>query len=150
MLFLADAIRTGSRYRMNLDKAEGWYRHAASLGSGRAMYGLGLVHLSRGEDAKAIQAFEVGVERNCGAAMWVLGRMYREGRGVEPDLARAFSLWARGRSVGHIWSSRDLSRLQIDGGLGTVERMRGYLAFLADLAALPLAMLGRKTDRLMR
>jgi TPR repeat protein len=151
MLFVADAMRNGGDYEVDLEKPEGWYRHAASHGSGRAMYGIGLIHLTRRDMEKAVEAFEAAGERGCGAAMWVLGLLYRRGgAGIPPDIDKARALLARGASQGHVWSSRTMSVVLMSGRYGLWARLRGYATYLAAFFAAPIAIVGGRVDRVMR
>ena len=151
MLFVADSLRRGSDWKIDLDKSAGWYGHAASLGSGRAMYGLGRVHLARRELDKAIDALEAACDRGCGAAMWTLGLLYKQGGdGVAPDIDKARALFERGASQGHIWSSRTLSILLMSGRYGFWARLFGYGRYLTAFIAAPVAIFSGNTDRIMR
>jgi len=119
MLFIADALRRGGDYPVDLEKSQGWYRHAALLGSGRALYGLGLIHLAKDDIRSAIETFEAAGERGCGAAMWVLGLMYKQGgASLAPDIDKARELLRRGASLGHVWSRRTLSVILMSGRYG--------------------------------
>ncbi|WP_372786731.1 tetratricopeptide repeat protein [Phenylobacterium sp.] len=153
MLFLADAIRRGDRYRIDLEKSERWYKRAASLGSGRAMYGLGLVHLARRDLQNAIEAWRSAGERGCGAAMWVLGRLHLHGDGDgggAPDAGAARAFFERGASLGHVWSTRSLALLLMTGRFGLGQRLRGYDKYLRCFVAMAFAMLGKRVDPVMR
>ena len=151
MLFVADALRKGDDYKVDLEKSQGWYGHAASLGSGRAMYGLGLIHLARGDIGNAIEAFESAGERGCGAAMWALGLLYKQGgAGVSRDIDQARALLERGASLGHVWSSRTLSLLLMSGRYGLWARLRGYATYLASFIATLSAVCGGRVDLVMR
>jgi TPR repeat protein len=151
MLFVADVLRRGDGYKVDLEKSQGWYGHAASLGSGRAMYGLGLVHLTRGNSGNAIDAFEAAGERGCGAALWALGLLYRQGgAGVSQDIDKARTLFERGASLGHVWSSRSLSILLMSGRYGLSGRMRGCATYLAGFVAAPIMVARGKVDQIMR
>lgn len=151
MLFLADAIRRGDGYRIDLEKSEGWYKHAASLGSGRAMYGLGLVHLARRDLPNAFEAWRSAGERGCGAAMWVLGRVHLHGDGgVAPDAGVARAFFEQGSSLGHVWSTRSLALLLMTGRFGLSQRLRGYLEYLGSFVSMLFAMFGKRADPVMR
>lgn len=149
ILFVADALRAGDRYELDLEKAEGWYSRAASLGSGRAMYGIGCIHVTKGAYAEAVAAFEVGAERNCGAAMWALGLIYSQGGGVPVDRERAIACWELGSRSGHVWSRRSLSRALIGGGQGVAAQAKGYALLASALVSLTYAVLVNKTDAVM-
>jgi len=151
MLFVADALRRGDGYKVDLEKSQGWYRHAASLGSGRAIYGLGLVHLARGDPGSAIEAFEAAGERGCGAALWALGLLHRQGgAGVSQDIDKARALFERGASLGHVWSSRSLSILLMSGRYGLCARIRGCAIYLAQFVAAPIMVARGRVDQIMR
>jgi TPR repeat protein len=151
MLFAADALRRGDDYKVDLEKSQGWYGHAASLGSGRAMYGLGLIHLTKGDIGHAIEAFEGAGERGCGAAMWALGLLYKQGStGVSQDIDKARALLERGASLGHVWSSRTLSLLLMSGRYGLWARLRGYATYSVGFIATLVAVCAGRVDRVMR
>jgi TPR repeat protein len=151
MLFLADALRKGDAYEVDLEKSEGWYSHAASFGSGRALYGLGLIRLAKRNTRHAIEAFEAAGARGCGAGMWAIGLLYKQGgQDVPPDIDRARTYLKRGASLGHVWSSRTLSLLLMTGRYGFWARLRGCVIYLAYLVAAPVAIIGGRIDRVMR
>lgn len=151
MLFLADAIRKGDHYRIDLDNSESWYQHAAALGSGRAMYGLGLVHLQRGDVGTAIDAFKSAGDRGCGAALWALGLLYRRGGGdITPDSDAARAFFERGAALGHVWSSRSLSLLLMTGRYGLWHRLGGYARYVAGFVAAPLMVISNRVDPVIR
>jgi TPR repeat protein len=151
MLFLADSLRNGDDGKADLNKSEGWYSRAASLGSGRALYGLGLIQLRRGEIAKAVQAFEAAGEQRCGAALWALGLIYKQGdESVAPDIEQARAHFERGASLGHVWSSRSLSVLLMSGHWGFLAHLRGVATYLTGFVAAAVAILSNRHDRVMR
>jgi len=151
ILFVADAIRKGDLYRLDLDKAEGWYKRAVALGSGRAMYGLGLVHLARRDLGAAIEALQAAGHRGCGAALWALGLLYRQGgEGMTSDIALARAYFERGASLGHVWASRSLALMLMTGQFGFWQRLRGYAKYLGGFIAAPLAIFGNRVDQVMR
>ncbi|WP_293903702.1 tetratricopeptide repeat protein, partial [Phenylobacterium sp.] len=151
MLFVADALRKGDGYKVDLEKSQGWYGHAASLGSGRAMYGLGLIHLARSDIGNAIEAFEAAGERGRGVALWALGLLYEQGGGgISQDTDKARAHLERGASLGPVWSSRTLSILLMSGRYGTWPRLRGYATYLTGFVAAPIAVARGRVDLIMR
>ena len=151
MLFVADAMRRGDDHEVDLEASEGWYRRAASLGSGRAMYGLGLIHLARHEIESATEAFETAGERGCGAALWVLGLLHRQGgEGVSPDMDKARAFLKRGSALGHVWSTRSLAVLLMGGRYGLWARLKGYALYAAGFLVVSVAIIRGKSDPVMR
>jgi len=145
MLFVADAMRRGSYYDLDLEKAEGWYWHAAHKGSGRAMYGLGAIYCLRGDYARAVETLEGGAQKGCGAAIHRLGKMYFDGEGVDADRGKALALWERGAALGYLWAKRSLYRALIRGGLG--DKLRGAAVCISAIFDVPVIVFGNKYDR---
>ena len=115
------------------------------------MYGLGLIHLAKGDIGNAIEAFEAAGKRGCGAAMWAQGLLYKQGgAGVSRDIDKARALLERGTSLGHVWSSRTLSLLLMSGRYGLWARLRGCATYLAGFIAAPIAICRERVDRVMR
>lgn len=144
MLFLADAARRGSYYKVNLESAEGWYLHAARKGSGRAMYGLGVIYCIRQDYARAIEILEAGAQKDCGAAIHRLGKIYFEGEGVDADRSKALALWERAAALGYLWAKRRLWRTLISGGIR--DKVRGVAVFISALFDVPVIVFGDKYD----
>jgi len=150
MLYIADAIRTGTIYEIDLEKAEGWYLQPAVCDTARALYGIGQIHLARGDHARAVDAFSRAADMSFGPALNVLGSMYFKGEGGRPDIHKAKDLWERGASVGHSWSRRNLARKSISGVFGLRHVPRGVWLFLCELVDIPVIVFGNPhTDRLM-
>jgi len=151
MLFLADALRKGQGCELDLHASETWYRRAALFGSGRAMYGLGMINFSKNDIGSVVEDMEAGAERGCGAALWALGLLYKQGgEGFSRDVDKARAFLERGAALGHVWSSRTLAILLMSGRYGLRARLRGYVTYLACFLAAPMAICGGSVDRIMR
>jgi len=145
MLFVADAMRHGSYYDLDLEKAEGWYLHAAHKGSGRAMYGLGVIYCSRQDYARAMETLEAGAKKDCGAAIHRLGKIYFNGEGVDADRDKALALWERAAALGYLWAKRSLYRALVKGGLR--DKLRGAVVCISAVFDVPVIVFGNKYDR---
>lgn len=145
MLFVADAMRRGSYYDLDLEKAEGWYLHAAHRGSGRAMYGLGVIYCLRRDYPRAMETLEAGAREGCGAAIYRLGKIYFDGEGVDVDRDKALALWERGAALGYLWAKRSLYRALIKGGVR--DKLRGAVVCISAIFDVPVIVFGNKYDR---
>ncbi len=149
MLYIADALRTGSTYQQDLEKAEGWYRLVAHAGLPHGAHGLGLIHRMRNKYSQAVEEFEVGVQRGFAPSMNVLGLMCFNGEGVKKDILKARRLWKRGIDLGNLWSKRNLARECVSVKFGVSNILYGILLFLSGTIDIPMIVWAdRYSDRL--
>ena len=149
MLYIADALRTGSTYQQDLEKAEGWYRHVVHAGLPHGAHGLGLIHRMRNKYSEAMEEFEVGVQGSFAPSMNMLGLMYFNGEGVEKDILKAKKLWRRALDLGNLWSKQNLARACVSGKFGVSNILYGIFLFLSGTIDIPIIVwTDRYSDRL--
>ena len=73
-------------------KAESLYRKAADQGHSHAQYQLGLFEFERNNASEACRLFEAAASQGHMSALGQMGKLYRDGRGVEQDFVKAARL----------------------------------------------------------
>jgi TPR repeat protein len=133
----------------NLDRAEFWFLSAWRAGSKMATFYLGRLYLKKQEYAKACSMFESGAELGYAPSIFHLGRIYRDGIGVEKDHERARALFERSAGLGHIYAQRALGRLLLSGEFGFCNRAKGVrLVIRAAIDATRELQRDRRSERL--
>jgi curved DNA-binding protein CbpA len=107
---------TGNGCQKDLEKAMGYYRQAARMGSISACFRLGCIYMNmKPEDANnqkmAAEYFQQAA--NCGhvASLFNLGLMYERGVGVKRDLKTASEMYGHAAARGDVQSKRRLEKL---------------------------------------
>jgi len=122
MLRLAWAYQKGIGVPADWDQAEYWYRRAFDAGPDRdkrlVTYYFGSFYLARKDFPKANEWFSVGAAMAFGPSINCLGRMYRDGLGVERRVDRARELFEQAAALGNLIARRNLVRLFMSGRLG--------------------------------
>lgn len=109
----------------DLCEAEHWYRMACEAGSPEAGFHLGRLYLKNQSSDQAREAFEIGAGRGYAPCLFHLGRIYRDGLGVESQFDRAREMFERAASLDHIYAKRALGRLLLSGRFGFLGRLKG-------------------------
>lgn len=118
-------IRTKKSGSSDLSEAEHWYRMACEAGSPEAAFYLGCLHLRNQSIDHAREAFEIGAGRGYAPCLFHLGRMYRDGLGVEPQFDRAREMFERAANLDHLYAKRALGRMLLAGRFGFWGRFKG-------------------------
>ncbi|RYG86329.1 MAG: sel1 repeat family protein [Alphaproteobacteria bacterium] len=118
ILHVANAMRSGTTYAVDLTTAEKWYRSASKYGSNRAFYGLALTYYATSRFDDVVAALKRPVAATFPPAMNVLGQMYYHGLGTSHDTEAALQLWRRGVELEHPRSRRSLARVFTSGAHG--------------------------------
>lgn len=133
----------------DLVKAEYWYQLAREAGSRVATFHLGRLYLRMQNADKAREVFEVGVQQDYAPCIFHLGRIYRDGLGVEPEFDKARALFERAASFDHIYAKRALGRLLLSGRFGFFDRFKGLrLVLCAAIEATREIQKNPKSERL--
>ena len=149
ILFIADAMLTGSWYEQDLPGAERWFEVAAKSGSVRGIAGSAATHLLMGRHADAIKELEEAISKRYPPAINSLAKLYFLGQGVPEDKAKALSLWREGAALGHLHSKRHLVHRSLRGHFGIFWFLRSipmYITLAID--AISVVLNNRYTDRL--
>jgi TPR repeat protein len=133
MRYIAQAYKDGTEVTRDLDQAEAWYRRAINAGSTHSMHSLGLLYLYKKEYLKAIEEFSAAVSKNSSPSMYILGRMYFRGEGVDRNISAARNLWENGVTLGHIPSRRHLADLLMTGQFGILQILRGVWLWISGV-----------------
>lgn len=120
------------------DEAEAlrWYSLAANNNSTMAQELLGFHFYSTKKYSDAITWYEKAASQENITALWRLGRMYRDGKGVDSDKNRAYSLFEQASQKGHVFARRDLAVLQMQGHRGAGRILSGLTLFLQSVTDL--------------
>lgn len=109
----------------DLCEAEHWYRMACEAGSPEAAFYLGCLYLKTKNNDQAREAFEIGARRGYAPCLFYLGRIYRDGWGVEAQCDRAREMFERAASLDHLYAKRALGRMLLSGRFGFWGRFKG-------------------------
>ena len=122
MLRLAWAYQKGIGVPADWGQAEYWYRRAFDAGSESdkrlVTYYFGSFYLARKDFQKANEWLSIGAAMAFGPSINCLGRMYRDGLGVERQAAKACQLFEQAAALGNLIARRNLVRLFISGRQG--------------------------------
>ncbi|RDU94535.1 tetratricopeptide repeat protein [Trinickia dinghuensis] len=109
----------------DINRAEFWFSSACEAGSGMATFYLGRLYLKEGEYEKAHMTFEKGANLGYAPSIFNLGRMYRDGIGVNKNFDVAHMHFERAANLGHIYAKRALGRILLSGEFGFFSRFGG-------------------------
>jgi TPR repeat protein len=118
---------------------------AASPGDGRILYQLGRTYFYDGQLQDGIAYFEQSAEAGYAQGQFVLGLIYVQGNGVEPDACRGGDLWMKAARQQHLYSKIFLVNNWLDGffqgcGLDVIEDdLKAFVMQARDLADTPKA-----------
>ena len=119
------AVRPKDAGGPDLCEAEHWYRMACEAGSPEATFYLGRLYLKTKSNDQAREAFEIGARRGYAPCLFHLGRIYRDGLGVERRFALAREMFERAASLDHLYAKRALGRMLLAGRFGFLGRFKG-------------------------
>ena len=130
MLYIGDAYDEKGAATTDLTQAAEWYSRAADRGSVLGRYKLGRVYLDLKRYAEAQRMFEIGVSENDAPSMNMLGRMYKNGIGVNRDISKARPLLERSVSLGNLFAKRSLAEILLRGNFGPLQFLRGIYLWI--------------------
>jgi hypothetical protein len=128
--FVGWMYATGCGVTRNEAEALKWYSVAANNGSAMAQELLGFHLYSTKKYSDAISWYEKAGTQGNMTALWRLGRMYRDGKGVDSDKNRAYSLFEKASQKGHVFARRDLAVLRMQGHRGVGQVLSGVFLFV--------------------
>lgn len=136
MMYIADAYRSGKGAKIDLVRAEEWYRRAAENGVILGTYELARMHLDAKRYVEAKETLAIGASKQHLPSINMLGTMYRDGLGVDRDLKRARDLFETAAAGGHVFAKRDLGAVLMRGKFGMCQTVRGLMLFMASIGDL--------------
>lgn len=138
---LAEHYESGIGVVQDLDMAERWFLKAAASKDGVAQLQLGLYYIRLNtltDFERAVSPLQAAAEKGLRDAQYFLGRLYLDGKGVEPDRALAMLWMSRASAQGHITAQRFLYLLKQadtpETGLALRELRRNLAAGEAQLS----------------
>lgn len=134
-----DAVLMGMCYERgigtekNQSTAARMYTLAAEQGSTDAYLPAGRAWLGAGKTDEAVKYLGMAADKGDSEAQYLLGCLYRGGRGVKADPTRALTYLRKAATAGHTGARAVLGKMYIDGDGVYTSRADG-LAFLRDAA----------------
>ena len=128
--FIGWMYYTGKGVDKDLRKASDWFSKAADKGDIEAKYGLGKVYISSENYSKSLTILLECANQGFPAALYSLGVMYRDGKGVETDRDKAYMYFKNGMKNGNLWSHRAWIGMLLGGYKGLLNRVIGVLALV--------------------
>lgn len=131
--YLARMLELGLGVDTDATAAMQLYRQAAAGGHLEALNRVALMHY-RGEAgasqdyAEAARLFELAADQGDRNALFNLGKLYFEGKGVEKDAAQAIAYYRQAADQDHILALNTLGALYLAGAKSTADiaQARGY------------------------
>lgn len=80
--------------------AEQWYQAAAGRGHPKAKIALGRLAMASDDDVTAMQQFEEAAELGEAEALYLIGRLHEQGKGVDADPEKAMQLFEQAANAG--------------------------------------------------
>ena len=134
MLRLGWAHERGIGTAVDLKQAETWYLRAREGGSvSDANDRLGSIYWGRKDYANACTAFAAGAAANNLRCMYWLGRMYRDGLGIDKQPETARTLFEQASLQGNLFARIALARLLMSGRFGVAKIFKGFNLYLVTL-----------------
>jgi TPR repeat protein len=99
-------------------KAEYWYQKAAKSGIPAGYYALAGMCFRAGLSNQVKIYMEHAAEEGYAPALFHLGQMYRFGKGVAVDEARAYEFYEKAAARGHVFARRAIAQRMIRGYFG--------------------------------
>lgn len=127
MIYIGIAYRNGHGITKDPKQAEKWFRQAADFGSILGLYELGRLYLTQKKFEDAHQTLRFAAAAGYAPAIYLMGRLYIFGQGVEMDIPKGMSLLEEASAWGHILATRHLGHALIRYGKGPVEYFRGLI-----------------------
>jgi TPR repeat protein len=125
-----------------------WYRKAAERGSSVAEFHLGTVLMKTGEKAEAFLWYTKAASSAYMPAVYRLAWAYETGAGAPIDKDRAFDLFKKNASRGHLPSELVLAKKMLKGSHGNFNRILGiYYVLKTYLQIVLIAWTDLEDDR---
>ncbi len=122
--------RDGRGVAKDREKARELFGRAVEGGSKEAFHGLASIYWKRKEYKEAYKALAAGAEANDMRCVYWLGRLYRDGQGVERDYHKARTLFERASNQGNLFARSALAILLMSGRCGTRSIVPGLILYL--------------------
>lgn len=120
---------------LDIEKAVGWFKIAAKLGSKEASFYCGKVALSTRQYEEALEWFRKSAAQEFGPALLWIGNMYIRGLAVEKDIDTGVQYLKRAARTGNFPARRELAVLMVQGKLGGTRVIAGLALFPYSIVA---------------
>lgn len=151
MIYLGEAFSQGTAGVLDFERAKNWYKRAADRGSALAEHLLAHVYLKTGAVDQALNSFMRSAARNYPPSIYMLGRMYFWGMGVQRNPAEGARLLELATKLGSIPAKGALAKYLVTNNLGVKAFLRGvWLGTVVRIQLLYFLLLARgpKKERL--
>jgi TPR repeat protein len=128
-LILAGMLAEGIGTPLDKVKSKGWYRRAAHNGSAEAQHHLGYLCFQNKDYLGATNWYRKAAAFGYLPALWRLAWLYKKGKGVPLDPAKAYELFEEAAQRGHVFAKRDLAVMLVSGHKG-FRHVLGGIALL--------------------
>ncbi|MFA0810869.1 tetratricopeptide repeat protein [Microbulbifer epialgicus] len=126
-IFVAWMYQKGLGIEENQDEALKWYKQAAELGSEEGQFYLAKWHLKNRDNKAAFECFKRSSMNDYSPALYRLGWIYENGKGIGVDKNKALLYYERSADLGHVFALRNLGRMLKSGKYGYFKRLVGFL-----------------------
>lgn len=137
LLHVGWAYDKGLGVGKNLSQAEACYRSAYEAGhpetKKQAAYSLGWLFLHQKNYAKAYEWLQIGADLDFPPAMFRLGQLYLKGVGADRQPEKAYRLFERAASQGHLPARRSMGFQLMQGRRGLFNRFSGLYLLLVSM-----------------
>jgi len=148
-LWLGDVYARGDGVPVDLDKAEGLFNRAATLGSAEAVFQMASIWLDRGDWHRYFLAIQEGANQGVLVAQFYLGLCYKRGRGTAIDATRADELIRDAAERGLIRAKTYFARRRILRIYNPVGFVYGLVTMLLVIfEGLTITLIDPKDERL--
>lgn len=106
-------------------EAAQWFQRAASLGSPQGAFYWARYLTSQGHHNEAFPWYQKGAAANYLPAIFWVGYVLAEGKGVPTDIQGAYKYLTRASEQGHLYAQRQLAVLDLSGHRGFMYRLLG-------------------------
>jgi TPR repeat protein len=140
MFHLAWTYDFGCGTAVNFEQAVHWYRRAFNEGVGywkaEAAFYLGNIYYARKDYATAHEYLQYACDQCIAKAIYVMGRMYARGLGVDKDVEKARSLCEQAACLGNFYALGYLAMQDLTGRFGLRNFLHGLPRLLRAIRGL--------------
>ena len=132
-VFIAWMLSEGIGCSKDEAKAAMFFEKAAALGDPTGSFYFGRWLTKQGEHERAYAFYQKGERSKHLPSVFRVGYSLSRGRGVPPDLQRAYEVLGIAARQGHAYALREIAIQDLRGGRGVLCRPIGLVEFLAAL-----------------
>ena len=104
----------GQGVEKDIDKAEVWYVNASDLGHPKAMIALGRLAMQTGQGEEALEHFNDAAGLGEPEAVFLIGKLYEAGNGVDASSERASEYFIEAANLGDAKAQYRLARVALE------------------------------------